>query len=173
MGKIFRYISDSFDHELIDRPCGVCGDIDSPRYLYVCELGDDAIWDEYGVCAPCINSGRVQKDAYEIDRISEVIVRNSGDLPSLIESFHKIPYVTRSIQVPDWPICCGDWCEFVGHPKDRDSLDGLTKEYQDWRGGPWGTEFNAEYELLPELLEDVCLFVCLNCEKKYHIHGGT
>ena len=58
-------------------------------------------------------------------------------------------------------------------PRRTDGLKDIPRDYQDWRGRPWGTEFNAIYELLPESLEDVCLFRCLECEKQYHIHGGT
>lgn len=173
MGKTFRYVSDCVTDLACDPPCNLCGDVESACYRYDCVLDEVEGWGEYQFCANCINSGRVKKDDYELGEIEKTVIRNSGDLPRLTAPFHTIPHVMQHVQGIDWPICCGDWCEFIGYPGTREDLKEISANSLYWSRVPWGTEYNPQYELHPEILEEVCLYKCQDCQKRYCILGGS
>jgi hypothetical protein len=80
------------------------------------------------------------------------------------------------MQREDWPLCssgpgCGDWCEFVGNPRDKDAAVLVPSEYQFWDRCP--TKWSGDFEIIPESLREVCLFRCSACGQGYFIWKPT
>ncbi len=173
MGTRFRYIAD-VALKTADDACTRCGTTTGPRYPYWGEVtGDPHDSIEHVLCTDCLQSNAVARLAWEADGLRAIAEKFSTRPASLVETQRVLPHVFTMNGQADWPICCDDWCEFTGHPADRDEARDIPKSHQEWNNGPYGTEFNAVYELLPELVSDVLLFECLGCDNKFHMHNPT
>ena len=173
MGSLFRYIADGVVEPVYDPPCDVCGSSSRPCFSYFAALDDSNDVSERGVCANCINSGKIRRNSYTISEISRVIEKHGSDLERLIEAYCTIPDRVFINGPADWPLCCDDWCELTGHPATLEEAKDVPGTHTEWSLGPYGTEFNAVYELRPECIEEVYLFECLSCDNKFHIHSPT
>ena len=92
-----------------------------------------------------------------------------------VEHIHREYLTSQSIplwlQDPDWPLCCGDFCVFMGNAGEsyRGPYDDFT-----W----WGYENDGalEYGLEGMIFEDgdpVMLFHCRSCEVRYWTYQTT
>src|SRR5262249_41021109 len=133
MGTAFKYVAD--DALLPDghHPrCDVCG-----RRGPVYEGGAEAYFDATAsyapvdvACAGCFRAGKVRGLGDDV-RAVEAVVRaylgvfsRGAPLPEVDERTRlllralnrtpcRLPGFVRGI---DWPLCCGDWTEFIGKP---------------------------------------------------------
>ena len=128
---------------------------------------------EIGACASCISGGKARKHELTLDEISRVAGKYSTDPAKLVDAYCRTPDLFLINGAEDWPICCDDLCEYVGNPPDLEVTKQIPSEYQEWSYGPFGTEYCAPYELFAEMVEEVLLFECLACGKKYHISNPT
>ena len=181
MGSTFRYISNDAMFPCGGTQCHHCERVDVPIYnfrgsIVNPELAKDqqlAI-DEPEVselCSACILGGNVQKDDYEISRIRGIVDSGSRDPETAIASYQTIPHIPLMMQDEDWPMCCNDWCEFVGIPADYDASVLVPSQHRYWNHGP--QNWDADFELRPESLREVCLFHCLSCDESYFIWQPT
>ena len=173
MGSIFRYASDSAAKAVYEPPCDVCGDSESPCYRYCADDENDSAYMEIGACAACISGGKVRRHRVDLEEFSEVAGKHSANPAKLVDAYCRTPDLFRINGAADWPICCDDLCEYVGNPPDLEVTKQVPSEYQEWSYGPFGTEYCAPYELFAECVEEVLLFGCLACGKKYHISNNT
>ena len=58
----------------------------------------------------------MRKSDYEISEIQKLINAHASDKHNAVQQYNRIPHVPLMMQREDWPLCCGDWCEFVGFP---------------------------------------------------------
>ena len=173
MGSIFRYASDSAAVAVYGPPCDLCGDGESPCYRYCAADESSNQYMEIGACAACISGGKARKHRREIEEILKVLEKHSSSPAKLLDAYCRTPDFFRINGSSDWPVCCDDLCEYVGHPPSMEAARLVPSEYQEWQWGPIGTEYCAPYELLAELVEEVLLFECLTCGKKYFISNNT
>lgn len=181
MGTTFRYIAEPALEPSELGECQHCERPDIPSYDYPGEIIDPTLAanpqlaaDEpeiHAACADCINGGNIRKSEYEIREIQPVINAFSDDPVTAIDRYHQIPHIPLMMQREDWPMCCGDWCEFVGNPADHDASVLVPSQHQFWNRGP--VEPHFDYELRPESLSEVCIFQCLSCDKSYFIWQPT
>jgi len=125
----------------------------------------------FAACADCINGGLVHKDEYESGEIQGIINVVARDKEKAIQQYHRIPHIPLMMQREDWPMCCGDWCEYIGIPADYDESVQVPSLHQFWHRRP--VEPHWDFELKPESLREVCIFKCLACDKTYFIWQPT
>ena len=172
MGKTFCYIADDAMFPCDGEECHLCETEESPLYLYFGEI----IHPEHAanpqlareepeiseLCAECILSGHVRRNADV--RIQKTINRFAKDKQAAWEAFHRTPDIPLFLQYTDWPMCCGDWCEFVGVPSSYDESKVVPDNYHYWEDSP--KAWKSDFELMPETLREISLFRCLDCEEK-------
>ncbi len=100
----------------------------------------------------------------------QIELSGSSQKEALLASVHLIPSIPTFQQRWEWPICCDDWCEFVGCPKSFDELLSVTKSHIVWPAG-FQRDFAADGP--PEGLYEISLFRCLSCEKRYFVDQFT
>lgn len=181
MGATFRYIAETAleSSELGD--CQCCERASVVSYAYRGEIVDPSaaanpqLAEEdpaiHAACADCINDGLVRKDDYEISEIQSVINAFANNKEKVIDQYHQIPHIPLMMQREDWPMCCGDWCEFTGVPADYDESVKVPAQHQFWERRP--VDPHWDFELRPESLCEVCIFQCLSCDKSYFIWQPT
>lgn len=181
MGSVFRYISDEAMHESDLGNCQHCdrdgvvsydyrGEIVDPKLASDVELAEE----EPGVfaaCAECILGGNLKKDDYETSRMRPLVDAFAAGNEQILIAYHKIPHIPLMMQDEDWPICCGDWCEYVGYPSDYDQSVKVPDNYIFWQRSPSSQKLG--FPLKPESLREVCLFGCLHCSKSFFIWQPT
>ncbi|QDV81882.1 hypothetical protein TBK1r_08040 [Stieleria magnilauensis] len=111
------------------------------------------------LCADCILSGNVRK--HLIDEITATINRFAYDKTAATEAYHRFPDIPLFMQYRDWPICCGDWCEFMGCPSAYEESKRIPNIHAYWERGP--VAWKSEFDLMPESLREVSLFRCQEC----------
>lgn len=181
MGSTFRYISDAAMEESDLGECQHCESPGIPSYNYRGEIIDPTLAANselaskdngiFAACAPCIHGGNLRKDEYELGRVRPIIDSFASDRIAAVRSYHLIPHIPLMMQDEDWPMCCGDWCEFIGNPPDYEASVRVPFEYQFWDHRPVNRK--RDYELRPESLREVCLFRCLSCPRTYFIWQPT
>ena len=173
MGTTFRYIHDDAMFPCDGTCCHFCesetfpvysyfGTILHPEYAANPELARDEP-EISELCAECILGGHVERDINP--EIEDTINRFAKDRNEALKSYHKIPNIPFFLQYADWPMCCGDWCEFAGVPISNEESINIPNFWNYWERGP--KAWKADYELIPESLHEISLFKCLECEKKY------
>jgi uncharacterized protein CbrC (UPF0167 family) len=113
------------------------------------------------LCSACILGGNVRKSDYQIREMMPIVTTLAADRARAIEEYHRIPEIPLFLQRDDWPMCCGEWCEFVGVPSSYEESRQVPGRYRYWERGPRG--WRSEYELLPESLREISLFRCIVC----------
>lgn len=181
MGSIFRYIADNSLEESGLGDCQHCRRRGVPSYRYngliinpqLAANTEQAIKDNeiYAACANCINGGNLRKGDFRMYEIQPIINSFAIDKEAAARNYHLIPQIPCMLQRDDWPMCCGDWCEFIGNPEDDEASVCVPSQYQLWDERPVNWRFDDE--LLPEDLFEVSLFRCLTCPKKYFIWQST
>ncbi|MCC9656698.1 CbrC family protein [Rhodopirellula halodulae] len=181
MGITFRYIADIALEPSELGECQCCERAAAVSYNYRGEIVDPSaaanskLAEEepeiYAACAGCINAGLVRKSEYEIADIQKLINRFASDKQDAVKQYHRIPHIPLMMQGEDWPLCCGDWCEFIGVPTDYNESVRVVSQHQFWDRRP--VEPHWDFELKPESLREICIFRCLSCRKTYFIWQPT
>jgi hypothetical protein len=181
MGTSFRYVADAALRGMDEGQCHHCGRTVSPLFYYSGEIvdpnlsSDPALATEepevHEACGPCILSGNLRRDDYTVGVATRLLRRFGADVPPMIEALHRMPKAPLFLQGFDWPICCGEWCEYAGHPQSYDESRGIPSRKSFWRNGPavWDYGFDLE----PETLDEVNYFRCLHCPKFYFVWQCT
>ena len=123
------------------------------------------------IFAACIQGGNLTKNASEIDEVRPVINRFAADPKAALAAFSETPHIPLLMRDSDWPICCGDLCEFRGNPASYDVSVLVPVRCQFWDRQP--AAWRYDYELQPESLRQVCLFRCQGCEMTYFVWQPT
>lgn len=184
MGSVFKHIADTAlqPTELgPDEPCQHCQRDDVVVYDYIGRIidptraADVALATDdneiFAACADCILGGNLQKNASEIDDVRRVVNRFAADPKAALAAFSETPHIPLMMQDSDWPICCGELCEFRGNPANYDESVLVPARNQFWDRQP--TDWQSDFDLRPEALREVCLFKCQSCEKTYFIWQST
>ena len=173
MGRTFRFIHDDSMFPCGGTVCHFCESDKTPVYTYngvivhpdraanpVLARGEPEVSE---LCADCILSDHVRKDIE--NRIQKTINRFANDKSAALDAFHRTPDIPLFLQYQDWPMCCGEWCEFVGVPSSYDESKVVPDEHRFWEHE--SRDWQADYNLMPESLREISLFKCLNCEKQF------
>jgi hypothetical protein len=81
-------------------------------------------------CADCIVGGNLRKANYRVRDARRMIARFASGEVRQLEEYHRLPEIPLFLQRDDWPICCGDWCEFTGIPTDYEESRKVPAEYE-------------------------------------------
>ena len=181
MGATFRYIADDALKESGLGECQHCERVGVPSFNYRGIIIDPQLAantelasqdnDIFAACSDCIHGGNIRKDDYEVGQIQGIINSFASDKEAAVRSYHLIPRIPLMMQNEDWPLCCNDWCEFIGNPADYEASVRVPNENKFWDHGPSNHSF--DFELRPESLREVCLFRCVSCPKTYFIWQPT
>ena len=181
MGEVFRYVADEALEDCGSGECQHCQSNDKPIYSYLGTIKDPKLAanldfalknpDVYELCADCIQGGNVENG--EVDKVAETIKRSARDSEYSWREVHKIPSVPSFVQGFDWPMCCGEWCEFLGNPASMTELFSIQEISQLW--DVWSDGFARDFKECgkPESFLDVSKFVCHCCRKNYYIDQYT
>jgi len=163
MGSIFSLITDeALDIcEYKDYHCDLCSS--KPAFSHCVETkyeGEDREVDF--LCASCIKleDSKQITDEWEF---SLSLCQNSNSSKLELEHTPKLPCFIQEI---DWPVCCGELCEFEGVPSSSDT-EQIPKLRRFWFHGV--KNYNKEYgcSLKSEFLKDIGFFRCNICSSKY------
>jgi hypothetical protein len=181
MGTMFRYVADAALTPSDLGDCQLCERIGVTSYSFTGVITDPSraanpqLAQEdphvFALCAACILGGNVRKHDSEIAEIRRIVNAFAVDRAAAIANYHTLPHIPLMMQHRDWPMCCGDWCEFYGNPADyRESVEVPSlHQFWDYRPHKWDRDF----ELKPESLREVCVFRCLTCNRSYFIWQPT
>lgn len=179
MGTTFRYVADGALEPCGGTQCHHCECSDRPIYFYTGEILDpefaanpDLAREEPDVselCAECIRGGNVRKDAGSIEEIVRTAEALATDPTQALEEFHRTPDVTF-IQGDVWPVCCGEFAEYVGkHPTEGTTFD----DYEPWQPMNWIVERHRLADFYPldklPVLYTMALFRCHHCPKRFWV----
>jgi uncharacterized protein CbrC (UPF0167 family) len=168
MGNIFKLIANAAlipeDAEYF-KECHVCGKKGVPLYSYQGHLVDEPDEDVYAVCKDCILDGKVE---YIDDSDTDKTINQFCTEPEVEkELLRKTPRIPLFLQYNDWPIHCGELCEFTGVPKTKEESIDIGKTYTMWdKGETTFQEMYGDETLQPSTLNEVSTFMCRKCGKK-------
>jgi uncharacterized protein CbrC (UPF0167 family) len=175
VGSVFRHVADTAMYPCGGEQCHHCERTGLPIYSYSGEIIDPSLAHNPALaaeeprieelCADCIRSGNVRKRDYRVRQILTTVTRFAADRVRAVEEYHRLPDVPLFLQGEDWPMCCGEWCEFVGVPASSAESPGVPMSYNYWEHGP--TEWRFTDQLLPESLKEVSLFGCVRCGRRW------
>ncbi len=114
------------------------------------------------LCAECILGGNIRKDF--TPEIQNTINRFAADHDTALAAFGRTPNIPLFIQYIDWPMCCGDWAEFIGTPENADESETVPQRFHYWERGP--RDWTSDHALRPESLREVSLFRCTTCDRQ-------
>lgn len=182
MGNTFRYIHDSALYTVEDEigdPCNFCNTTTDPVYSYwgyilQPDLAADPELartdpDVFQLCSKCTLTSHVQKHVEP--SLLKTINQFANNKQLTLEQFHRTPDIPRCVQGMDWPICCGEWCEFIGVPSSYDESRVIPDNYEYWNFEP--KPWYEDCVLEPEELSEISLFQCFQCKKKHFIFQCT
>jgi uncharacterized protein CbrC (UPF0167 family) len=175
MGTVFRYIADGALVPCGGDQCHHCERTNIPIYCYRGSIVDPSLArnpelaaeepDVSELCADCIRGGNVRKSDVSVEQVLPNVKAFASNRQQAIEEYHQLPNLPLFLQWDDWPLCCGEWCEFVGVPGNYDESRQVPSLHRYWEGGQ--REWRFGHELLPESLWEVSLFRCLGCGRTY------
>lgn len=135
MGTVFRYIADASleAHRHRDLPCPLCESTDEV-YSFYAEPEGGMISE---ACRKCIQSLPLDV-IYEWDSEEDVTDHlqtvlsypsESAELEAkraaICAELRRTPRIPPFVQSDEWPLCCGDFVEYVGRPGLPEGWDGL------------------------------------------------
>lgn len=182
MGTVFPHVADSALRACGGVECHHCGTATRPVYRYPGRIveparsADPALAtadpDIEEACAHCILGGNLRRRAcLEAEFIAG---RFSLDRTAIRRSFDQLPDVALFLQGFDWPICCDDWCEFVGSPDDMDRLIALQASARYWEKGPRNAASRNFGDCgPPESMSEISEFRCLRCASRFYVDQFT
>ena len=159
-------------------PMNVCEDCEQLRPL--------VRLDEVELCVSCFGKGtRARSDS----DIEETISRFGHSHERLHHSARWLPDLPHFMQFFDWPLCCDDWCIFVGWPMTMISARRASVETQPWKRGPvqpalwrrllgkkWAPvtfEIGAPPDESPDWFLDLNVFRCARCSRCFVVSQPT
>ena len=178
MGQVFRHVADVALQPSELGTCQLCGRVDVPSYDYQGEIiHPDAAADPQlardepevcCLCADCLHSGHVRRDDDAAAQLTVAQAATASADPdatrqALWHGFHQLPDAPLFLQGFDWPICCGDWCEFTGSPHSLAELLAAQRSHGYWQIGLGQAARDFAQGGPPESLREVSLFRCLGC----------
>lgn len=171
MGTTFEFVADVALVACDGDECHHCGRNNVPLYDYFGSIIDpelsadpqlanvepDVSW----LCADCINGGNVQRsDAYSVE---DIVRSYAADPVAAMRDFNKLPNIPLFLQNFDWPLCCGNWAEFIGSPASLTELITVQDTYSYWQNGPADARRDFATQGPPEYLPEISLFCCKKC----------
>lgn len=161
MGDLFKLISDGSLHIIEDEAtCQFCNNTDSQAYKFESYLNDDDNEFYSYLCKECIfKNNFIPSTAFDWEKTlakcddvikSKILLNKTPDIPCFIQNF-------------DWPICCGQLCEFSGIPKNENEIKTYPTSKLYWEYGFKNYNNSYEYPPISEFLQDVGLFKCNLC----------
>jgi len=102
-----------------------------------------------------------------------LVPRWEGPAAELIQKLRRTPQSPTYLQWSDWVVCCGDLCEFLGSPGSFQELVRVTRGATFWNHGIADQRRDFEEDGPPEGLEEISLFRCLACGRRYWIDQFT
>lgn len=173
MGATFPLIHDEALFPCSGTVCHFCESDDVPIYEYngVILHPDHAANPELAreepevseLCAKCILGGHIEKEIEP--SIQATLNRFATDKQAALAAFQRTPDIPLFLQFQDWPMCCGQWCEFIGIPASYEESTAIPNQYRYWEREP--RAWLADYDLMPESLREISLFRCLLCAKQF------
>lgn len=177
MRQVFRHVADAALQPSDLGACQLCGRADVPSYDYQGEIiHPDAAADPQlardepevcCLCADCLHSGHVRgdDDAAAQLTIAQAALRRIQTRPAKPcgTAFISCPKRRCFCRAVDWPICCGDWCEFTSSPRHLAELLAAQRSHRYWQTGLGQLARDFAQDGLPESLREVSLFRCLGC----------
>jgi hypothetical protein len=139
VGSVFRYIADDSleAHRMdADLACNVCGATGG-----ILHFRADALGGVYEVCQRCIKAlpfeqlgrmARWQSERHALDHLravfpelpeAELLARRDA----ICAELRRTPRIPPFCQDDEWPLCCGEFAEYVGRP-------GLPEGWDDFGG---------------------------------------
>jgi hypothetical protein len=181
MGTTFRYIADAAFRQMDSGQCHHCGRTASPLFYYSGTIVDPDLSSDPALareepdvceaCGPCIVGGNLCKNDHVIGIATRLLRRFGADIPSMLDALNRTPKSPLFLQDFDWPVCCGEWCEFTGYPRTYEESVQVPSTRTLWRRGP--AEWDYGFDLQPETLDEVSLFRCLHCSRPYFVWQCT
>ncbi len=181
MGTQFRYIADAALRGMDEGECHHCGRVVSPLFYYSGEIVDPNLSSDPRLareeprvceaCGPCILGGNLRRDDYTVGIATRKLRQFGADVPRMLDALHRMPNAPLFLQGFDWPVCCGEWCEFTGCPQTYEESAQVPAERTLWRRGP--AEWDYGFDLQPETLDEVSFFRCLHCAHLYFVWQCT
>lgn len=179
MGTVFQHVA---DHALVSieaAACQCCAHEDTPVYGYFGtiirpELAADpalAVSEPtvYEVCADCIHAGLVDKA--DLTTALRTIATHAADPAAARHALMYLPDIPLFLQGFDWPMCCGNWCEFTGVPASDDALPGLQASHRAWPADSHPRDFARDGG--PESLCEISMFRCQTCGQGHYTDQFT
>ncbi len=179
MGTVFRYIADGALAPCGGDQCHHCERTDAPIYSYSGRILDPARAknpelarqepEVYELCADCILGGNVRKHDGGMGRIISLVEAHAADKAQAVEAYHRTPELPF-FQGDTWPICCGEFAEYVGEQPTPGTTYG---DYEPWEPmNALVARFRLEdfYPLdkLP-VMHTMALFRCLHCPRRFWV----
>jgi uncharacterized protein CbrC (UPF0167 family) len=175
VGSVFRHVADAAMYACGGEQCHHCERAGLPIYRYSGEIIDPALAHDpalaaeepevHELCADCILGGNVRKSDDRVRQVAPTVTRFAADSARAVEEYHRLPDIPLFLQREDWPMCCGEWCEFVGVPASYEESPGVPASHSYWERGPATWRFTDQ--LLPESLREVSLFQCVRCSRPW------
>lgn len=172
MGSIFPHVADEALRPGREGPCPRCGAGGRlypyagkvVRYPAGREADDPRVCD---LCAACILGGDVER--HVTPEMRQAVLRHAADKEQALRALHRLPEAPVFMQDFDWPLCCGDFCEFIGSPADEDELLEIQRTCAAWQHGPDGYARNFAADGMPESLDEISVFSCGSCGKRHYV----
>lgn len=181
MGTHFSSIADDALYAAcpLGEPCQHCDRKDQPVFDYDGHVLDPALAADpelarqepevFYVCAACVQGGNLRKN--KVGLMEALGPVPPPDRERAAEAYHRLPDVPVFLQDKDWPWCCGAWSEFVGCPADYEAARKVPDEYAYWCGQP--APWELTFDLQPESLREISLFVCPGCATRRFVWQST
>ena len=172
LGSVFNYIDDAAMFPCGGTQCHHCETETAPIFNFDGEIVNPDLAanpqlarDEPEVselCADCILGGNIRK--YITPEIQKTINRFAADAAAAKAAYCRTPTIPLFLQYPDWPICCGDWVEFLGYPSTVEESESVPQRFLYWEREL--RDWTSDYALRPESLREVSLFRCKTCDRQ-------
>ncbi len=165
MGSVFRQVADVAMYPCGGEQCHHCERTGVPVYRYWGEILDPALAHDPVLAAEEPEVHNVRKSNYRVGLVTPTVARFAADRERAMVEYHQLPDIPLFLQREDWPMCCGEWCEFVGVPGSYEESSGVPASHSYWERGPAAWRFTDQ--LLPESLREVSLFRCVRCNQPW------
>lgn len=175
MGTIFRQVADCAIPACSGVPCQHCGRNDVPVLDYSGSIVEPKLAADiqlaieepevYEACAGCIKGGNLRKSEVRKRTVMSTTRKFAARPEQALEEYDRLPDLPLFLQHDDWPMCCGEWCEFTGIPGSDEESKLVPSQHSYWEGGP--ALWRSEIGLLPESLREVSLFRCVSCSRTW------
>jgi len=172
------WIQPSGDSESVGQVCAECIKTADLRWLGEDDLGDSLgsefrlVETEHPEITWQPGQDHVIRYGLRVHRYRKVPVW-TGKSAELLDKLRRTPQIPWMTQGSDWVVCCSDLCEFIGSPRSKRELLKVRRKAHFWHHGPARHPRNFRREGPPEFYEEISVFRCLACGKRYWIDHYT